>query len=436
MRHRSKHFDELKGYIEQVPLIDCHDHSYKCEPRYEDPLHIFLGSYYEQDLVTAIGVEKTLFVKDFSEPFEKRWEVFERGWKKSCHTGYARVIRLLLKRFYDVDEVSYESIASLKGRLLELGDESVFESILEEAGIAVRLQDLGHIPESVGVLDGQHKLTPRSRVVIPLPRYHRITSGDDIAGVFPEAVSGISSLEDYLQQCYGLFCRYRDFGAAGFKDQSAYTRTLDYENATRGEAESVFNMILSEPRKQVGYPDQAKPLDDYLFQEFMRMAGELGLPVQLHTGHMAAVSNEITKANAVKLIPLVEMHKQVRFDLLHANWPFGGEVLYMAKNFPNVTVNFAWANIIDPVYCVELFKQALSSVPHGKVHAYGSDYCGMVDRSWSHARITRDNVTMGLCEMVEKEYLGLEQAKQVAADWFFNNANEYFKLGFERFSSG
>lgn len=60
-----------------------------------------------------------------------------------------------------------------------------------------------------------------------------------------------------------------------------------------------------------------------------------------------------------------------------------------------------------------MFKQVLSSVPHGKIHGYGSDFVGSVDRAWAHALIARDNIAIGLSDMVEMEHLSLDKAKQV-----------------------
>ena len=151
--------------------------------------------------------------------------------------------------------------------------------------------------------------------------------------------------------------------------------------------------------------------------------------VQIHTGHMAGIRNDIAKTNAVGLTSVLELHRDVRFDLFHANWPYSGELLYLAKNYPNVTIDFCWANIIDPVYCQEMFKQALSSVPHGKIHGYGSDFLGHPDRAWAHAGIARDNMAIALAEMVDMEYLGLDDAKEVARAWLFDNANAFFGLG-------
>jgi predicted TIM-barrel fold metal-dependent hydrolase len=162
------------------------------------------------------------------------------------------------------------------------------------------------------------------------------------------------------------------------------------------------------------------------------MARDMDLPVQIHTGHMAGIRNDIVKTNAAGLTSVLELHRDVRFDLFHANWPYSGDLLFLAKNYPNVTIDFCWANIIDPVYCQRLFRQALSCVPHGKIHAYGSDFGGCADRAWAHAEIARDNIAMALAEMVDDDYLDVDDAKEVAAAWMFENPNAFFRLAVTR----
>jgi len=85
----------------------------------------------------------------------------------------------------------------------------------------------------------------------------------------------------------------------------------------------------------------------------MEMAEELDLPVQIHTGHMAGIRNEISKTNAVHFTSVLQLHQNVKFDLFHGNWPYMGEILFLAKNYPNVHIDLCWVNIIDPYYLEE-----------------------------------------------------------------------------------
>jgi len=427
MRSNDKNYAELRAYVESTPLFDCHDHTSACGPKYRDPIEALVNGYFSSDLVSASSDEDVAFIVNYDRPLEERWPVFEKAWKRTCYTGYAQMVWRVLKKFYGEDQMTLEALQRMQSRLLDLTDEQTFDHILEEAKIVVRLQDVWE--DSRKVLDGTLKLSPRSRLMIGLPGYHAIRQQEDVQKIGNVIERRITTLDEYLDCCWQIFQGYKRFGAVGFKDQSAYERTLEYGNPTHAQAEEVFNWFMEDPRRSLSYPDGVRPLDDYLFHAFLRMARDLDMPVQIHTGHMAGIRNDIVKTNAIGLTRVIELHRDVRFDLFHANWPYSGEILYLVKNFPNVAIDFCWANIIDPIYCQNLFRQIISSVPHGKVHGYGSDLGGTAEHAWAHADIARDNIAMALSSLVEMEYLSLDQAKEVAHAWLFGNANEFFRLG-------
>ena len=241
----------------------------------------------------------------------------------------------------------------------------------------------------------------------------------------------VTCLDDFLESFDNYFTKCLDFGIVCFKDQSAYRRSLAYGNPTRAEAEKAFNEMIFNPRDVVG-DDKSRPLDDWLFHYALRKAAQHGLPVQIHTGHMAGIRNEIAKTNAGWLIPTLELHQDVRFDLFHGNWPYMDEYLFIGKNYPNAYLNLCWVQCIDPVYCVELMKRAVMAVPHSKLFAFGGD-TGMIEWVAGYLALARDNVACALSELVDSNWITMDEAKQIGADWFFNNPNEFYKLGFERF---
>ena len=427
MRSRARCFDELRDYCEAVPLVDCHDHSGECGPKFADPIQVVVSGYFPSDLHSASSDAEMAVIQDGKKPLEERWEVLEKAWKRTRYTGYGQVTQRVLKEFYGEDELTLAALRRMEEKLLDLSDEKVFDGILEKAKIAVRLEDVW--PDLRQVIDGTLPMSPRGRLVISLPGLHAIRDYNAVQNVAAPLGRTVTTLDEYLDVCRELFLAHKRYGAVAFKDQSAYSRALDYGNPTRAEAEGVFNWFMEDPRRSASYPDGVRPLDDYLFHAFMRMARELELPVQIHTGHMAGIRNDIAKTNAVGLTKVLELHRDVQFDLFHANWPYSGELIYLAKNFPNACIDFCWANIIDPIYCQRMFQQALSAVPHGKVHGYGSDYGGNPERAWAHAQIARDNVAIALSELVEMEYIDLDGAREVARAWLCDNANEFFGLG-------
>jgi len=427
MEGKAKCFEPLREYLETVPLVDCHDHSGECGPKYEDPVSAVINGYFVSDMISASSVEEVERMQDASTSLAKRWPLLQKVWRRTCHTGYAQVTRRVMREFYGEEKLTLAALRRMKDKLLDLTDRELFDSILAKANIVARLENVG--PDVKTILNGTAQLTPRGRLVIGLPGFHAPIRDNAavqvIAGYLGRTVT---TLDEYLDVCREIFEGYKKFGAVAFKDQSAYTRALDFGNPTRAEAEKVFNWFMEDPRRSASYPDQTRPLDDYLFQAFVRMARDMELPVQIHTGHMAGIRNDIVKTNAAGLTRVIELHPDVRFDLFHANWPYSGEILFLGKNYPNVTVDFCWANIIDPVYCQNMFKQALSCMPHGKIHGYGSDFGGSADRAWAHASIARDNIAIALSDMVEMGYIDMDDAKQIGRAWLLDNANSFFRL--------
>jgi hypothetical protein len=427
MKSPAKCFPELREYIESIPIIDCHDHSGEERPKYTDAIVALTSGYFHDDMASATSEAERLMLDDISLSLEERWPTFERAWQRTKYTGYGLVTRMAMKEFYGEDELTLPSLQRIQENLLDFSDDDFTESVLDKAGITMRIVD--NWPDVKKIVDRSFNMPPRSRLAISLPAYHAICSYEEVQALILPTGRTVTSLAEYVQACREVFQFQVDFGAVCFKDQSAYTRSINYGNPPRSQAEESFNWIIADPRRKLSYPDGNRPLGDYLFHEFMRMAREMDLPVQLHTGHMAGIWNDVGKARAIQLVPVLEMHKDVRFDLFHLNWPYDGDILFLGKNYPNVAIDFCWTHIIDPVYSQRIIPQILGTVPHGKVHGYGSDHFGNLERSWAHSQIARDNIAIGLAEMVEMEYIGLEDAKEIAHAWLYDNPNKFFRLG-------
>ena len=71
------------------------------------------------------------------------------------------------------------------------------------------------------------------------------------------------------------------------------------------------------------------------------------------------------------------------------------------------------------------------TLPHTKVHGFGGDYFDVPEFVAAHLEIARENIAGTLTRLVERGWLGEEEAVSLAADWLFNNPNRFFKLGLE-----
>ena len=424
-------FKELFNKIEELPVVDCHEHILgpKREVTKREPLASLIEGYVQSDLLSAGITQKELDILNDNEiETEKKWGIFEKFWKKIEFTAYAKVTKLIMRDIYGEEEISLQSILRIKDKII-LPTEENYDSLLGQAHIEVILSDaLSDFQTLKNFIDGELDYYNKIRFLFPLPQFHHdVRSFDFVQSVGALLNRHITSLEDYLEVVYELLEKAKERGIVGIKDQSAYTRSLDYELVPRYEAERLFNEILSDPRNSLGWPE-AKPLDDFLFHQFMNFAGELKLPVQIHTGHMAGIRNRIEKTNAVFLTNVLELYQDLKFDLFHGNWPYIGEILFLAKNYPNVYIDLCWVNIIDPIYSEELYSRAILTTPHTKINGFGGDYPDVPEYIVSHLKICRENITRALVRLIRMGWIDENSALEIARDCLFNNPKELFNL--------
>ncbi len=434
---KSPLFNRLHEQINAIPVIDCHEHLVGPEerPLYKEPISALIHGYMLSDLHSAafgVSDKDIARLEDQDVSTDEKWPLFERLWRATEHTAYARVSKLVLKNVYGESELTREALDRVAEKLADQTEDVYFRTI-DEAGIRVMLVDvLGFLPKILGgFLDGTKTFPEKWRPMIALPAMHPTTMNWETIHLFASlADRHITSLDEYLEAVFIVFQRCMERGCIGIKDSSAYMRTLSYDLVSKAEAEAQFNRVLADPRNSLGWPD-GKPLNDYLFHQFMRFARDLDLPVQLHTGHMAGVYNRVDKTNAAQLASVLELHREVRFDLFHGNWPYLGDLLFLGKNYPNVALDCCWLHIIDPDYAAELLERSVMVLPHTKVHGFGGDYGDVPEFVAGHLQIARENITGVLARLVERGWLEEEDALSLAADWLFNNPNQFFKLGFE-----
>lgn len=437
MLHGNPLFNRLYEQIKPLPVIDCHEHMQGVEarPPYQEPIAALIHGYVLSDLQSAawgVSDRDLSRLQDQEVGTDEKWPLFERLWHMTEHTAYARVTKLVLKGVYHETELTREALGRIAGRLAEQ-DQAAYFRMIDEAGIRAMIVDvLGWLDKGLGsFLNGQMHFPDKWRLMISLPGLHPTTFGwETINNVSSLTDRYITSLDDYLEAVFVLFQKCMDRGAIGIKDQSAYSRIISYDLVSRAEAEQQFNLVLADPRNSLGWP-AGKPLNDYLFHQYMRFAHELDLPVQLHSGHMAGIRNRVDKTNAAYLASVLELHRNVRFDLFHGNWPYLGDLLFLGKNYPNVALDCCWLHIIDPDYAIELLQRSVLTLPHTKIHGFGGDYGDVPEFVAGHLHIARQNIAIALTHLVERDWLNECQAVSLAKDWLFNNPNRFFRLGFD-----
>lgn len=446
LRKPSTVFNRLLDRISEIPVVDCHDHlrgsDSDLKRLYTEPILALSSSYFISDLWSAGASDEEIeLLKSEDATTDEKWPVFSRLWAATEHTAYARVTKLMLKEVFGIEKLTRRSLDRVAEQRASY-DRSHYMEIIRDAGIKAVIADVLFPPPwerpiryfanpvLKEFLEGKYPMPDIWHPVFPLPYFHEIRRREFIDYVGGVSNSNITSLEEYEEGVFELIKRSLNLGVVALKDQSAYRRVISYDLPARSDAERIFNKLLIDPRNQLAWPD-VKPLDDYLFHQYMRFARELHLPVQIHTGHMAGIRNRVGKANAANFASVLELHSAVQFDLFHGNWPYMGDLLFLGKNYPNVTLDLCWVHMIDPLYAQELLKRAVMTVPHAKIHGFGGDYWLAPELVSAHLVLGREVIAGTLADLVECGWLDEETAIQLAADWLFNNPNRFYNLGLQ-----
>jgi predicted TIM-barrel fold metal-dependent hydrolase len=433
---KSPVFNRLFESVNALPVIDSHEHMEGPEgrPPYKEPIAALIRGYVFSDLQSAgfgVSDRDLARLQDPEVPTDEKWPLFQRLWHATEHTAYARVTKLVLEEVYGEHRLTRSALDRVAENLAAQ-DDAVYMRTIDQAGIRLMLVDVFWMPGRLSsFLEGKKTFPEKWRPMISLPGLHpTMLDWETINNIESLADRYVTSLDEFLEAVFHVLERCIERGCVGIKDQSAYSRVTAYDLVSKAEAEKQFNRVLSDPRNSLGWPD-GKPLNDFLFHQYMRFARELALPVQLHTGHMAGIRNRVDKTNAAHLSTVLELHRDVHFDLFHGNWPYLGDLLFLGKNYPNVALDCCWLHIIDPDYASALLERSVLTLPHTKVHGFGGDYGDVPEYVAAHLQIARENIAGTLTRLVERGWLEEEQALGLAADWLFNNANRFFKLGLE-----
>ena len=437
-------FNRLFDRIGRMPVVDSHEHLRGPErdlaEMAPEPIAALTTMYLISDLWSTGATETEIQLLQSPEvTTDQKWPLFQRLWEATRHTAYARVTKIALKQSFDIAEITRESLEQIAGKLAAR-DQAYYLRLFDDAGVKAVIADVlfpppwerpvryFDSPVLKEYLHGKFRLPAIWHPVFSLPYYHELRLRDMVDFVGALAEESITSLAEYEAALFKVVKRSQECGIVAFKDQSAYRRVIDYELPPRSDAERIFNRLLSDPRNQLAWPD-AKPLDDYLFHQFMRWARDLDVPVQIHTGHLAYIRNRVDKANAAHFASVLELHRRVQFDLFHGNWPYMGDALFLAKNYPNVSLDMCWVNIIDPLYSQQMLERSVVTVPYTKIMGFGGDYWTAPEYSIAHLTIARQVIAAALANLVERGWLEEADAVEIAAGWLYNNPNEFYQLG-------
>ena len=131
-------YQRLKNSIDELPVVDCHDHASKRE-KTEDILLFIAQGYFNSDLESASKGKEMDHIRDTSLSLEERWPVFERVYRKARHTGYGKAVRMALIELFGTDELTLAVIQEMQNNIPDFSNPASYDRLFEDARIVGRI---------------------------------------------------------------------------------------------------------------------------------------------------------------------------------------------------------------------------------------------------------------------------------------------------------
>ena len=419
---------EIRSYLEGLRIIDTHEHLDTEQELCSQPVdfgHLF-AHYANCDLISAgcppRDVECLQNDRGLS-PMEK-WRLIEPYWDYVRGTGYGRCLELAIRDLYGLEGLSARTVEPLSEKMNANRRSGFYREVFDRAGIAValwhRLDLRGPIPR---MWTSEYDQTI---FIQDLLAHHTLIQQP---GWQERWGTDILSLDDYLG---AIEERFSAFGAkaAAFKIPLAYIRPIAFPDRSRAEIEPIFNRLLNAGwERNISLPslEELRAVQDYLVHFSLQQCARHDLAVKFHTGLQEGNANTIGNSRAALLANLFFKYPKVRFDIYHISYPYQEELATLAKNFPNVAVDFCWMWIINPAAGRRALSDFLDTVPANKIHGFGGDFI-FVEGSYGHAVMAKENIARALSEKVAEGAMSGKRAFTVGRWLLRDNPIAWFGL--------
>jgi len=414
--------------VYSVRLIDTHEHimSEKEALASIADFSCLFTNYQLSDLISSGVAQDKIFNtfkgKDIS--LDEKWSVIKDAWSNIRTTAYGRSVLVSAKDIYGIDDLNENTYKELSKRIKEAHKPGYYEDVLKKKAkidACIIMEYNTTNPRDV-VNEGNCNF----RRFFVYDKYISFFGYNKMRTRLSNYGKDFTSLPQLESLIDSVFAQDVKKGIQGAKFGVAYYRTLKFDDVSRETANAVFEKMKSDPDHIFSF-DEAKPLQDFMFFKLLSLCDKYKLPVQIHTGLQTGSGNDISNANPTGLSKAFFKFPNLKFCLLHAGYPYGGEMAALAKNFPNVYIDMAWSAIISQSYTVRYLEEFIETVPNNKIMAYGGD-SQTVEGAYGASVLARETVAMALTEMIKDGYLTEAEALDVAKKILRENAINIYNL--------
>ena len=249
--------------------------------------------------------------------------------------------------------------------------------------------------------------------------YHRdIIAPDNVQPWSHYGFDG-GTLDDYVALMgTTIQSRVESGSAVALKCAEAYNRPISFTPDDRDTAEAIFGRRPESVDQKSFYR-----FGNYIFHRCCELAGELDIPLQVHTG-LARLGG----SSPMNLLPIIEAYPTTRFVLFHSGYPWTQEVAALAHNYPNVFPSLTWTATICTNTAIRTLHDYIEVSPSINRITWGSD-CWTPEESIGAQLAWRYIVARVIFERIEHGMLRAAEADLLARKLLFENGRTIYGKG-------
>ena len=405
--------DLEKGLAEAMAafeIVDAHEHLGPEAERVAAEVDVFtLFSHYTHGDLNVAGMSEAQYQSLFNRdiPLDRRWAIFAPYWEQIRWGSYARAALLAAERFYDCDDINEHTYAKLSEAIRANNTPGIYTRVLKDAcNIRTALTQCGRTDVDKPLL------TPVMPIL--MGELENLQALENLAAAAPDG--RCRSLDDLVDTVCATMARHKAEGAVGFKMMSG-----PYSEPKRGGALDAFKSLRD---GRADWLPPNNPLRDYVIDRAVAEVGKLDVVMCVHTGYWG----DFRQLDPLHMIPLLQRHPSVRFDIYHLGYPWMREALMLGKGFPNVWLNLCWTHIISQRFVLIALDEAIDLIPMNKLIGFGADYGLPVEKTYGHLVMAREDIARVLAGRIKEGQMTEAQALSLARQWLWDNPKELYQL--------
>lgn len=393
-------FNELMEYLYSLPVISTHCHHMPGDQQ----RNIGLKDIFENSYVGWCNMpleESKENIKAFTHSLRHNsyFHWLEKSLQEIC--GIDKPINE--QTYFEFDDAVRANYADADHHLRILKDKCNYRKVVLDPYWNPG-DNLGH-PEL---------FTPTFRVDVFMSGYSREAMDRNDRNPFALYGWGDVSFDEYLNLFAGKVREAIRNGCVSLKCAMAYERPLNFTRTEKAAAaKGYFNPNAT--------AEDIRRFQDYIFFTACELAGELDVPFQIHTG-----LGKMENSRAIELLEVIDSFPGTRFDLFHGSYPWMSDVCGLVHNYGNVYADLCWLPLISTTASVRFIKEILE-VGNLETMMWGCD-AWRSEESFGGLLAARYAVAKALSQLVEDQWLGMEDAKEICRHIMYKNAEKAYKL--------